>query len=360
VATLPSACGPDLRSLWIISDGNPGHYNQSLAIAEALVRNHGAAIHWVKVRLAVRGFLRPTLTALTNCLRRPLPAALESLCYRFEAPLPAERPDIIVSSGGDTAFLNVLLARRLNCRNLFVGQPASLNYRNFDAVLDTEPPRNERNCIRLGYLPTRLTPESARRAGVEFRQEKGLGERPLCSMLIGGKSRTHEYGGADWRALAEAMNHLAAKYGFGWLVTSSRRTGAEGERLLQELLDPKLVADTTWWGADPRNVVPAYLGASQAAFCTQDSMTMLSESIASGQPVYALRPQHVLQDQMETNFNGRFLAENVEKRKIRTVAISDMGAIDIPADASRHFEPVDCDLMSESVQQLELMLRRAA
>ena len=54
----------DNKRVWIISDGNPGHFNQSLAIADVLGDYAVVVTEMIEARLKLRGFLRPLLAVL--------------------------------------------------------------------------------------------------------------------------------------------------------------------------------------------------------------------------------------------------------------------------------------------------------
>jgi mitochondrial fission protein ELM1 len=343
----------DAPSIWLISDGNPGHYNQSLAVAEALQRAGYGRIVWVQARQHIRGFARPLVARLIQATRSELPVWLENMVYDFPEGRPTGRPDLIISSGGKTAFLNVLLARRLGCANVFIGPPPDISTRQFKVVLHAEEDVQGDNRITMDYLPTRLDPVKAARAGTDFIAAQGLAGRRLACMLLGGNSRSHHYLAEDWQALAQGMNYLAQKYDLAWLLTTSRRTGREAEAILRAELEPARVADATWWGGDPRPVVIPYLGAADVAFCTQDSLTMLSEAISSGRPVFALFPETLRHDALESSFNKRFLAANVAASRLIQVPVKAMDTCNLaPGSLADTFQPVSTDIMQDTITAL--------
>jgi mitochondrial fission protein ELM1 len=86
------------------------------------------------------------------------------------------------------------------------------------------------------------------------------------------------------------MNRLAAGECIRWLVSTSRRTGAAAERILRGSLDPAHLAHTIWWSENPEKRLPALLGSAEAVFVTQDSVTMVTEALASGKPVVVVAP----------------------------------------------------------------------
>lgn len=343
----------DAPVIWLISDGNPGHYNQSLAVAEALQRIGYGPIEWLDVRQRIRGFIRPLIAWLIEHTRAPLPRWVDRLIYVLPGKLPASPPGLILSSGGKTAFFNILLGRRLNCRNIFIGHPPDVSPRHFTTVLHAEEEVKGENCIAMDYLPTRLDPKKAQNEGRAFILGRGLTGQRLVCMLLGGNSRSHHYSREDWLSLARGMNSLAEKYHFAWLVTSSRRTGHQAETILRATLDPERVADATWWGEHPRPVVVPYLGAAEVVFCTQDSLSMLSEAIAAGRPVFALYPRTLRYDALQNSFNERFLEANARDARLALVPIDALEDCNLdPGELNLRFRPVTTDIMQTTIATL--------
>jgi mitochondrial fission protein ELM1 len=343
------------KAMWIVSDGNPGEYNQSLAVAEALERRGYGPILWVKAR-RLRGFLRPMIGRLLDMTRGPLPPPVEAAL--IEGELPAERPALILSSGGKTAHLNVALSRRYAAPNIFIGLPPHISERHFSAIMHTEDGWSPENGLRMDILPTRLSAAAAREKSATFRAELGLGEHRFCAMLIGGESRSHKFQRDDWERLAAGMNRLGAAHGFKWLVTTSRRTGAEAEAILRGVLNPALVAHATWWAAQPQPVIVPYLSVAEIIFCTHDSRTMMSEGIASGKPVYALLPVNFDDRGEGPGFHTAFVAQNESGQRLRRVNIAEVGGIDLAGDVSTYFKVFTTDLMENMTEQLVEMLNR--
>src|SRR5690606_25700289 len=94
----------------------------------------------------------------------------------------------------------------------------------------------------------------------------------------------------DWRALAAGLATLARRENARLLLTTSRRTGAAAETLLRENLPAELITDAVWWSRAPRKVMREFLAAAQAIVVTEDSLSMVAESLYSGRPVLSVAP----------------------------------------------------------------------
>lgn len=314
-----------MKRLWLISDGNPGHYNQSRALAEAVRDARGWEVEWVSVRPRYRGFVRPLVYFMVNAFAGRMGMAMARRLFVIES-LPSSRPAVVISSGGTTAVFNALAASAFGCPNFFLGRPP-LQFNRFSRILLSEEAGDEPNAVRLPFLPTPITPTQAEEAGAVLRRDLGLHDGPLWAMLIGGGSRSHRFEEADWRGLAAGMNRLSARYGGRWLITTSRRTGEVAETILRRELAPASVAEATWWQRSPRPVMSAYLGACEVAFCTQDSLTMLTDAMAAARPVFALSPKHVVFGGSGGMFEA-YLERHEAENRIHRVAIAELEHVD--------------------------------
>jgi mitochondrial fission protein ELM1 len=277
-------------AIWLIDEGHHGHRAQSEGVAEALKDVLGpVALTRIPCAERLRGVLRPAARALFDAAPRPLAPTLARRFSRFARPA-GPKPELILSSGGRTAFASRALAIETGAPNVFVGEPGPFPARWF-AVILAPAPRPGLDAIDTGFTPSTMTPaRCAAAAAARWPDGPPTGVRAL---LVGGASRSHRWRAEDFAALGAAASRLAARDGFRWLVTTSRRTGAEGDRALAAALDPAVVAEQVLFSTAPEPVVAAYLGAAAAAYVTQDSATMLSEAIAAGRPTVAVAPPGV-------------------------------------------------------------------
>jgi mitochondrial fission protein ELM1 len=342
--------------LWILSDGNPGHYNQSAAIADRLSLTHEVSFDWIDAKLNLRGVLRPLLAAGLNIYKGRLSPALIEKIYTIPEGIPAKQPDLIVSSGGKTAFLNIMLGRLTHAKTLFIGTPPGIDCRQFTRLFVLEHLPRCPESLLLDIIPTRITPQKIEEAGQDYLSERDIHGQRLWCMLIGGSSRSHHYSDKDWRELAQGMNILAQRHGIKWLVTTSRRTDRAAERILSENLQPRYVEDAAYWGIEPRKVVSAFLGASEAIFCTQDSLTMLTEAMMSGKPTYAVYPRHVSLDHKSAAFYRDYLARNIKLGRLKCTAISGLLQTDAVKDSTTHLSTSTSSLTQEIDDTLHVLV----
>lgn len=276
------------RIVWALGDGIPGHLSHSRGLIGALERLAPLDVRWIEARLTWGG-ARALVGPVLNHWPGPLAGRIVQAVYRCDLPEDGP-PDLILSSGGRTSFLNAALALNWGCPNLFAGTLRGLRETLFSAFVTPFPVTG---ATRNRVVPVPLTDlevDTARAAGEALRQELGGGSQPLWTMLIGGAAPGYHFDAQDWDRLAEAMALLADRHGIRWLVATSRRSGVDAETRLKACLTKEVLAQATWYGEEPRPVVASYLGAAARVFCTEDSMSMLGEAAATARPVYGLAP----------------------------------------------------------------------
>jgi uncharacterized protein len=297
------------RVIWIISEGSPGHVSQSLGLAQALAAEVPAAIRQFECRPRSGGIVRGFIRRFWMGKRaRPLPDLVLHHWLRLERAAKNEpAPHVIIASGGKSVFAARTLATKHEVPLIFLGErkpyPATWFHTTFTpSSFDTEA-----NDIRMDVIPTKVSPQSVCQAAAAW-SDRPAGR--LWTMLIGGSSRSHHYQADDWEQLAEGMTGLARREGIRWLVTTSRRSGIELEDRLRGLLPPDIVADAVWWCRQPEKKLAAYLGAAEKLWVTQDSVSMVTEAVATGKPVMVIYPLAV--EFPLTSFMPGYL-DNLEK-----------------------------------------------
>ena len=273
-AVRTSAAAP--LAVWLLSDGAPGHLSQSRGIVDALATRR--AVEVTTVELKVRSTLWKRLGRLA--LPRIRDAAAWFRRIYGVAPPPG-RPELIVSSGANTLLANALLARLHRVPNVYSGTLKGYDPAAFDRVFTVVP--LDVACNHVLPLPP-VPGELARPLPLPPEGEKRI------AVLVGGDGAGYVFNEADWRAFGAGLATLARREGARLLLTTSRRTGAAAETLLREHLPAELLADAVWWSQAPRKVMRDFLAASQAIVVTEDSLSMVAESLYSGRPVISVAP----------------------------------------------------------------------
>lgn len=261
---------------WLIDCGLPGHTTQVEAIGKILAEHPGAELHRIPAELRVHGNALGFLRALAGAIPRPFTRLLAKIMYR-KLEFPASPPDLVISSFSHTISLCRLISRTYPCFSIYSGSLSRKRARWFDLAIVPCPAGLPGELVPP-VMPTGRSPEEAAAATTALWPENP--PHDCWTMVIGGSSRSARYAAEDWEALAGRMNRAAEHHGIRWLVSTSRRTGAENEEILKRNLRPTAIADAVWWSSGPRKVLAAFIAAGQRVFVTADSATMISEVIA--------------------------------------------------------------------------------
>jgi mitochondrial fission protein ELM1 len=276
------------RQVWVISEGSPGHISQSVGLAEALAAKESLEIRQIECRPRLNGVSRSLVRLWMGRRGYPLPDWVLRRWLGLESTAALAKPDLIVSSGGKSVFAARTLAARHHVPYVFLGERKPYPSTWFHTAFTPSRFETGPNDASIDMIPTLVSRAKADQAAAEW---PGRPAGKLWAALIGGASASHRYTPEDWVMLARAMNSIARREGIRWLVTTSRRTGAEVEARLRQTLDRELVAEAVWWSDRPEKKMSRYLGAAERLLVTQDSVTMVSETIDSGRPVIVVRPR---------------------------------------------------------------------
>ena len=324
--------------VWIISEGSPGHVSQSEGLAAAFAQRVDLEIRLIETRLKLGGFMRHLVRFWMGRSGKPLGTMCLRHCLACAPPVN-ERPDLIVTSGGKAVFAARTLAARSGAPLVFIGERKPYPSEWFHTVFTPSPFETGSRDVRVEMIPVSITPELVDAAAGKW---GGRPDGELWAMLIGGSSASHRFTRADWLALGAAMNRLAVSNGIRWLVSTSRRTGGDAESALREALRPESIAAAVWWDHAPERKAAAFLGAARRVFVTQDSVTMVSEAVASGRPVVVVRPAVTVLS--ADGFLGGYFANLEARRRVFRVAIQQLADC---APASHVLEPRSTPIVDE-------------
>ena len=249
--------------LLILSDGKPGHLNQSIAFARLL-----------ELPFEVRqvAFRNRFCKAASYLLDR-LGLAAANL-FRIEGGLPEY--SAVVSAGSATYYPNRVLARSSGARSIAIMLPRGYRYA-FDLIVaqqhDRPPARSN-----ILELPVNLScPEPM---GLVARS----GTTPCISIIIGGPSRHFQM---DAKLLEKQLEQIFKLFpGADFLATTSRRTPPEVEALVADApLRYRVIASR-----EAVNPIADFLAISDYVFVTEDSTSMISEAVCFGKASIEVLP----------------------------------------------------------------------
>ncbi len=258
-------------AVWVLADPRAGTAAQALGIAERL---GGAPFRRVPLEWSAAAALPlawPSLLGLA-------PAARGA----FRPPWPR----LVVSAGRRSAPVSLWLARR-GAKTVHCMRPG-FGRRRFDLLVlgrHDDPPEAP-NVLPILGATHRVSPAALAAARTGWADALDCMPRPRVALLMGGKVRAA--GGME-PAVAASVGARTAGFAGSVLATTSRRTGAAATGALAEALRSVPHRLFRWGDAGP-NPYLGFLAWADAVVATGDSVSMLSEALATAGPVFIADP----------------------------------------------------------------------
>lgn len=238
--------------IWRLTDGKPGHMQQSLGLVRAL------------------SVLLPCEVIDIDVTAAPV-GVVDVFLRRFPAGLTLKRPDLIVGAGHAT-HLALLAARRTAGGRAVVLMKPSLPFFLFDMVIAPEHdglPAGLHVINTLGVLNPMRPAE---------KKEDSL------LILLGGPSKHVQW--SDDAVLAQVDAVVAAlKPGCSWRVADSRRTPEMLRAVLRERFGERFQS----FADCPPGWLAERLAVTETVWVSEDSVSMVYEALTAGCRVGLLR-----------------------------------------------------------------------
>ena len=262
------------KTCWIITPGEAGFESQARGLAEAL------ALTPVLKRIRAR---RPWTFLPGGLWVSPLQALTAD-----SDPLTPPWPDVVISCGRIGAPVAVAVKRANGGKTRIAHiQDPRMRLDAFDVVI---APRHDRihgeNVVTTAGAIHPVTPAKLATAAEQWRSRFAALPRPLVGVLIGGSNGRYRLDSPAMSDIAGKLAGLAGQRHAGLAITPSRRTGAENMRILRDRIAG---APSYVWDGQGDNPYLGILGLADAIVVTEDSVSMTSEAIATGKPVYVAR-----------------------------------------------------------------------
>jgi mitochondrial fission protein ELM1 len=253
-----------LSDLIILSDGKPGHVNQSIAFADLSGSSYTIAEVMFRNRFCkVLSYLFDRFGFYTSAL--------------FSVTGDVGVCSTIVSAGSETYYANRTVAASLGARSVSVMLPSGYRYSGYDLIIgqahDQPPVRSNIQTIPINLCKVR--PQSI------FQPEP---EVQYVGLVIGGPNKVFRMETDKLRRQIEQIHTLFPEHKL--VVSTSRRTPSDVEEMLSSF-----GFSSAWiYSVDPVNPIPDFLAHCDYVFITADSTSMISEAVSFGNSAVEILP----------------------------------------------------------------------
>ncbi len=252
---------------WVITEGMAGTENQCIGVANAIgitpeIKRISLKQPWKTITPYIRILDKYSLTNNSSDLLPPY-------------------PDLILSSGRKS-IATTLRIKQENPDTIIVNiQDPRINPNLFDLVIvPKHDPARGKNVIVTDIGLHKVTPELIAGKGQKLNISS-----PSAAVLIGGDSKAFKFTEEICLNTAKQLNKLANS-GVSLMITTSRRTSQNNIEILKANLTANNIL---FWDGNGENPYFAYLDKADYIIITEDSVSMISEAIAIGKPIFIIR-----------------------------------------------------------------------
>ena len=258
----------------MVTTGEAGMRSQAMGLAGAV------GLPVVEKRAGVR---RPWSWLPGGLIPIPL-SALDPACDRLAPPWPR-----LVVACGRRAIGAALAVKRLSGGRTIAAyiQNPEFAGRQFDliAALPHDGVAGP-NVVTVRTALNPITPARLILAAAEWRHRLAPRGERLLGVLLGGDNVRYRLSAAVMARMVAILKRAHAEHGYSVVITPSRRTGEQAKRILAQAL-----AGSAWasiWDGEGPNPYFGILALSERLIVTGESISMVSEALATGKPVHVL------------------------------------------------------------------------
>ena len=290
---------PQPKKIVILSDGKPGHYNQSLGIMDQLSDDEYQLVEinfrskWhdniLRIFLSLCPGGKLTDKVIWSILFFSLTEETISKLKNIQSVA------LILSTGSSVAAVNLLLGQLLDAKTVTCRPPSPVGTRQFDlAILPRlywRQPERINVCRTLG-VPNRISPERLE----HFRplsQKVSSSQRSKIGLLIGGNSPLHNMSKKVATRWIDFLLQLVKSRKWQVLLSTSRRTPKVIEEYIADIVkdrndDFPINLFSHQIPSSSQFKFEHILANSDLLLVTEDSFSMVCEACSSGKPVVIL------------------------------------------------------------------------
>ena len=267
----------------ILSDGLDGHINQSIGIAEMLKESVKSSYKVIDVKLKYSLFRGLQYIYIKNLSKRLTDRHIEIILSFFKK-IDLSDYELIISTGGKLSVFNAAVSKKYNKKNIHNGSLRGIPSAYFSVSLALKTKNNNSN-IETILPPNRFSPIKHNR-----KKNKSL-------FLIGGNGSGYKFKKKDFFTLCKQIIKYTIDSGKTPIIVTSRRTKKSHELLIKDNLQNYFDDRSVWFhsGLGRVNLLNIF-NLVDEIFVTEDSSSMISESISTGLHVYTIAPKRVKED----------------------------------------------------------------
>ena len=299
------------KNILILSDGKAGHLRQAQAtakIAEKYLKDKGVKVNTEIVEVKFNNKFSRTALALSSCFSGKYNCQGCLWCFRkflvkdTYGSLLKIKPDLVISCGSSVAPVNFILSRENLAKSIVIMRPSVLSTKRFNLVIMEQhdrPGGYRKNLVITEGALNLVDDDYLDSNGQALKSRVQLNKKFVLGLLLGGDTKDFKLSLDSLKEIIGQIKDALEKIDGEILITTSRRTPAEIERLLKEefINYPRCKLLII---ANEKNIpeaVGGILALSHLVVVSPESISMISEAVNSKKYVLVfktnkLNPKH--------------------------------------------------------------------
>lgn len=277
------------KTIWVLLDNRMGSVGQAKGIMQEIDSSRFDVI--------TKELVYTRWAGLPNFIRRQSLLGISN-----PEILKDNQPDLVISTSRRTAPIALYLKK--NNPSVVLVQlmfPGQYGANKFDKIFLPKHDDNKKIMPNFYFTvgsPHRINQSTLQDAKKEWDDAFAHLPKPWTALIIGGSIKGKPFTLENAQALAQEVKNLKQKIGGSLLITDSRRTGAEAEKAIMNILQD-IPNYNFLWGSKDKNPLIGYYACADNIVVTGDSVSMCCEACGTGKPVFVfegkdwLTPKHL-------------------------------------------------------------------
>ena len=279
------------KNLWVLTDNRRGSVGQAMGVINELDKKIFTV---TDIKLDYTRF-----AALPNWLRAK---TLLGITKQSKTEIKAPYPDYVLSISRRTVPVARYIKKMSPKTKLIqLMHPGTTGLKEFSLVIVPEHDKDKAFCSNIHYIvgcPHRITQDVLSEARRKWQNTFADLPRPLTAVIVGGAIKKKPFSLENAHSLGDALKKLKSEIGGSVLITTSRRTGENAQKIIMEKIK-NIPQHNFLWGDKSDNPYLGYLACADNIVVTGDSVSMCCEATGTGKPIYIftgknwLTPKHL-------------------------------------------------------------------
>lgn len=290
------------KIIWVLLDNRMGSVGQARGVMSELDKD--------KFEIVEKKIEYNRLAGLPNCLRG---RTLLGLTKQSRMLFGGQMPDVVLSTSRRTVpvarYIKKMSAEKTKLVQLM--HPGSCGLNEFSLVFVPEHDKAKKGGDNIRYIvgcPHRINKESLAEAHNKWQQKFADTPRPLTAVVVGGAIKNRPFSVENATQFGKMLAKFHQEVGGSFLLTTSRRTGEAAQNAILEQIKG-IESYNYLWGNKDENPYMGFLSEADNIVVTGDSVSMCSEAVGTGKPVYVFVGQKWL-----TSKHLRFVNSLLDKK----------------------------------------------